>query len=71
MLKIQYPGVSDAIESDLKTMKSLFLLMKVIPKGQGYDQIFDEVKEMLYREMDYQIEKESLETFFELFEGRL
>jgi predicted unusual protein kinase regulating ubiquinone biosynthesis (AarF/ABC1/UbiB family) len=55
-LKIQYPGVDRAIEGDLKALKSIFSISRLIPKGQKYDALFEEVQEMLYQEVDYKRE---------------
>ncbi len=55
-MKVQYPGVSDAIESDVKNLKRIFSLAKVLPKALNLDEIFDEVKTMLYQETNYTIE---------------
>lgn len=56
VLKVQYPGVEKAIESDLKALKSFFNLMKFVPKGKVTDQIFAEIREMLIQETDYEHE---------------
>lgn len=56
-MKVQYPGVADAIESDVKNLKRFFTLAKVIPADLDLDEIFDEIKTMLYQETNYSIEK--------------
>ncbi|MGE4233574.1 MAG: ABC1 kinase family protein [Bacteriovoracia bacterium] len=56
-LKIQYPGVDRAIDSDLKTLKSIFNVIKLIPKGAQFDNLFEEVRQMLHQEVDYEREK--------------
>jgi predicted unusual protein kinase regulating ubiquinone biosynthesis (AarF/ABC1/UbiB family) len=53
VVKIQYPGVKDAIDTDLKFFKVLLTMSRFIPRSPRLDQIFDEVREMLYQEMDY------------------
>jgi predicted unusual protein kinase regulating ubiquinone biosynthesis (AarF/ABC1/UbiB family) len=52
-IKIQYPGVDQAIEGDLKALKSLLSMAKLIPKGPTYDELFREVRQMLHQEVDY------------------
>jgi predicted unusual protein kinase regulating ubiquinone biosynthesis (AarF/ABC1/UbiB family) len=63
VVKIQYPGVADAIESDIKTLSRLLLVTRLAPKGLDLDPIFNEVREMLHREVDYEHERHFTETF--------
>lgn len=65
-LKIQYPGVEQAIESDIKSMRSLLSMAKLIPGGAQYDDLFKEVREMLHREVDYQRELQATLDFKKL-----
>lgn len=69
VLKVQYPGVERAIESDLKALKSMFNLMKFLPRGKVTDQIFDEVKVMLVQEMNYELEADATEAYRERLNG--
>lgn len=64
-LKIQYPGVEKAIDSDLRAMKSLFNMMKFLPRGKLTDHIFAEVRDMLVQEMDYELEARETEKYRE------
>lgn len=66
-VKIQYPGVDRAIDSDLAALRSLFSVSKLIPKGPRYDEIFAEVREMLYREVDYRLELAETRKYRERF----
>ncbi len=60
-VKIQYPGVSDSISSDLALIKPIAMKMFNI-KGKGSDVYFKEVEEKLLEETNYLLEvKESLE----------
>lgn len=52
-LKIQYPGVKNAIDSDLKALKTLLKILKWLPKELNTDPLFSEVKNMLIQETDY------------------
>ena len=61
-VKIQYPGVSDSISSDLALLKPIAIRMFNI-KGEGSDQYFKEVENKLKEETDYILElKQSQET---------
>ena len=63
VVKIQYPGVADAIESDIKTLSRLLLMTRLAPKGLDLTPVFNEVREMLHREVDYEAERHFTETF--------
>lgn len=64
-LKIQYPGVEKAIDSDLRALKSIFNLMKFLPRGKLTDHIFSEVRDMLIQEIDYELEARETENYRE------
>lgn len=54
-VKIQYPGVSDSISSDLAMVKPIAMKMFNI-KGENSDQYFKEVEDKLLEETDYDLE---------------
>ncbi len=56
-VKLQYPGVSESISSDLAMVKPLAMKMFNI-KGKGSDVYFKEVKEKLLDETNYLLEVE-------------
>ena len=67
-IKIQYPGVAEAIDSDLNTVGALLLFAHVLPKGFDLNDLMVEVKGMLAREIDYQLELETIEHFRQLLQ---
>lgn len=62
-LKVQYPGVDQAIETDLKLLKFILTMTNMVPKGPRFDQIFAEIKDMFYQEVDYHAERRFHERF--------
>ncbi|MGH8462247.1 MAG: ABC1 kinase family protein [Stenotrophobium sp.] len=62
-VKIQYPGVADSIESDIKTLSRLLLLTRLTPKDMDLTPVFSEVREMLLREVDYHAERRFTDAF--------
>ncbi|WP_028081427.1 ABC1 kinase family protein [Solimonas soli] len=64
-VKIQYPGVADAIESDIRTLSRLLIMTRLSPKGLDLTPVFSEVREMLHREVDYEAEAHFTRTFAE------
>lgn len=65
VIKIQYPGVADAIESDIRTLARLISMTRMAPKGLDLAPIFDELRGMLHREVDYAAERSFTQTFGE------
>ncbi len=68
-LKIQYPAVDQAIESDLKALRVLLKISKLLPDEINLDEIFLEVKEMLYQELDYEKEAKLTKLYGEKIKG--
>jgi predicted unusual protein kinase regulating ubiquinone biosynthesis (AarF/ABC1/UbiB family) len=52
-LKIQYPGVAAAVDTDMKLLKFMLNMSELVPRGPRFDQIFNEIREMFYQEVDY------------------
>ncbi|MEB3766578.1 AarF/ABC1/UbiB kinase family protein [Acinetobacter sp. MD2] len=63
VLKIQYPGVASAIDSDMNLFKSMLKLTHLVPQTREFDQWFEEVREMMHREVDYKIEAATTRRF--------
>lgn len=68
-LKVQYPGVDSAVDSDLKSLRSILRMSQVIPKEFNMDPVFSEVRTMLKKELDYKQERETTEWFYEKLKG--
>lgn len=68
-LKIQYPNVDKAIESDLKALKTLLNMMGLVPKEFNPDPLFDEVRTMLEQEVRYDQEAELTNVYRTHLEG--
>lgn len=67
VLKIQYPGVADAIDSDLALFKRLLKVSNAVPQTRALDAWFEEIRDLLHVEVDYNIEAATTERFY----GRL
>jgi len=65
VLKIQYPNVDKAIDSDLKALKSLLSILKLVPKDFDLEPIFREVHDMLVQETDYEMEARLTQDFYQ------
>lgn len=64
VLKIQYPGVAEAIDSDLKLFKSLIKMTNVVPQTREFEEWFTEIQQMLHKEVDYVCEAETTQRFY-------
>lgn len=69
VLKIQYPRVDKAIDSDLRAIRTLLNTLKLLPKDLNFDAVFAEVREMLVQETDYEMEARLTEDFYQRLKG--
>ena len=65
VLKIQYPNVDKAIDSDLKTLKTLLTTLKLLPQDLDMTPVFEEVRQMLIQETNYELEAQLTEEYYE------
>ncbi|MFP5440723.1 MAG: ABC1 kinase family protein [Gammaproteobacteria bacterium] len=65
-LKIQYPGVADAIDSDLDAVVQLLRLTRAVPITEEFQGWLEEVRSMLKREVNYHLELETTRHFGEI-----
>lgn len=63
VVKIQYPGVANAIDSDVRTLSRLISATRLAPKALDLTGVFKELRDMLARECDYLQERKFTETF--------
>ena len=65
VLKIQYPGVAAAINSDLALFKQLLKVSNIVPQTRALDAWFEEIRDLLHHEVDYEAEAATTERFYE------
>ncbi|OOR87317.1 ABC transporter [Moraxella caviae] len=63
VLKIQYPGVAQAIDSDLSIFKQLLKVTNAVPQTKALDAWFAEIGALLHREVDYTLEANTTKRF--------
>jgi predicted unusual protein kinase regulating ubiquinone biosynthesis (AarF/ABC1/UbiB family) len=68
-VKVQYPGVAAAIESDLKASRGLAAMVSAVNQNIDAQGVVDEVKDRLIEELDYRRELRSQRLFGELWQG--
>ena len=66
VLKVQYPGVAESIDSDVDNIASLLRLSGLLPEGLDIQPLLEDAKEQLRDEADYHKEAKFLEAFGDL-----
>ncbi len=72
VVKIQYPGIEETVEQDLKNMKALLQTLTLIARDvmrQKVDvaEVYGELEDRLREELDYENEARNAQRFAELF----
>ena len=65
VLKVQYPGVADAIDSDLSLFKQLLKVTNAVPQTRALDEWFSEIQDLLHHEVNYLAEADTTERFYQ------
>lgn len=63
VLKVQYPGVANSIDSDVDNIASLLRLSGLLPEGIDIQPLLDDAKVQLKDEADYLKEAQHLQSF--------
>ena len=62
-VKVQYPGVAEALESDLRNMGVIVRLAKALAPGLDPKAIAEEIRERVLEELDYEYEAQNQRSF--------
>ncbi|MEQ1785922.1 MAG: AarF/ABC1/UbiB kinase family protein [Acidimicrobiales bacterium] len=68
-VKVQYPGVGDAIRSDLENAGLLFGAMGMLFPGLEPEPLVAELRTRLVEELDYRLEADNQRLFADYYEG--
>jgi predicted unusual protein kinase regulating ubiquinone biosynthesis (AarF/ABC1/UbiB family) len=69
-VKVQYPGVHDAIESDLDAAEVMYgVFTAMMLKGLDAKGLVDELRARMREELDYRLEARNVQEFAALFAG--
>ncbi|MEM7341650.1 MAG: AarF/ABC1/UbiB kinase family protein [Actinomycetota bacterium] len=68
-VKVQYPGVADAVASDLRNAGWLFGALGTMFPGVEPEPIVEEIRNRLLEELDYTVEAENQRLFHGYFDG--
>lgn len=69
VVKVQYPGVKESIDSDLNNMLMLLTASRLLPKGLFLDKTIANARKELKWECDYLREGKALQQFEEFLKG--
>ena len=68
-VKVQYPGIADALESDLANAGILIRLSKVLAPGLDARAVASELRERVLEELDYEYEAQNQRAFARAYDG--
>lgn len=65
VLKIQYPGVVDSIDSDVDNIAWVLRISNLLPAHMEIDELLEDAKKQLHEEADYILEGQHLAAFYQ------
>ncbi|MGB6056890.1 MAG: AarF/ABC1/UbiB kinase family protein [Microthrixaceae bacterium] len=68
-VKVQYPGVDDAVAADLENSDLIFTMLGMLFPGLDPKPIVDELRERIVEELDYSVEADNQRLFADAFRG--
>src|SRR3954469_20866395 len=68
-VKVQYPGVAEAVRSDLQNLGLILRLMKSVAPGLDARALASEVRERIGEELDYELEASNQRAMARAFRG--
>jgi predicted unusual protein kinase regulating ubiquinone biosynthesis (AarF/ABC1/UbiB family) len=69
VVKVQYPGVAEAVETDLRNARLLLPLVKRLAPGLDADALAAELRERIAEELDYELEAQNHRRIERLMRG--
>ncbi|MEI2703140.1 MAG: AarF/ABC1/UbiB kinase family protein [Baekduia sp.] len=68
-VKVQYPGVNNAVRADLQNMGLILRLMKSVAPGIDVKQVAGEIRERVEEELDYELEAANQHALARVYRG--
>jgi predicted unusual protein kinase regulating ubiquinone biosynthesis (AarF/ABC1/UbiB family) len=68
-VKVQYPGIAEAVRADLRNVGLLALLARAIAPGIDAKALAAELRERVLEELDYELEADAQRTFARAYRG--
>ncbi len=67
-VKVQYPEIDDIVRSDVKILKRIFGVLHLFFPSYGLKSVYQEIADVILRELDYTLEAKNLEMLKKNFE---
>jgi predicted unusual protein kinase regulating ubiquinone biosynthesis (AarF/ABC1/UbiB family) len=68
-VKVQYPGVAQAVRADMQNLGIILWLMKSVAPGLDPKAMGDEIRSRIDEELDYELEAQNQRTLARIFRG--
>jgi predicted unusual protein kinase regulating ubiquinone biosynthesis (AarF/ABC1/UbiB family) len=68
-VKVQYPGIAEAITADLANVSLLRRMLKITAPSQDVDALLEELRDRVLEELDYRREAANQQLFAEYYAG--
>ena len=68
-MKVQYPGVAQAVRADLQNIGMILRLVKRIAPGLDPKTIGEEIRNRIEEELDYELEAQNQRTLARIYRG--
>ena len=68
-VKVQYPGIGDAVRADMKNLGVLLRLARSITPELDTKAVGDEIRERIVEELDYELEASNQRTMARIYDG--
>jgi predicted unusual protein kinase regulating ubiquinone biosynthesis (AarF/ABC1/UbiB family) len=68
-VKVQYPGIVNAVRADVQNLGMLLRVAKLLAPGMDPKAMADEIRERLTEELDYEVEAQTHRTFARTWRG--
>jgi predicted unusual protein kinase regulating ubiquinone biosynthesis (AarF/ABC1/UbiB family) len=68
-VKVQYPGVNQAVRADMQNLGIILRLMKRVAPGLDVNAIGEEVRARIYEELDYELEAQNQRSMARIYRG--
>ncbi|MGE5174116.1 MAG: ABC1 kinase family protein [Betaproteobacteria bacterium] len=69
VVKVQYPGIEEVIAADMRTLKFVIRVLRLLYRHINLDVIYSEFSRIVHEELDYIQEGKNAETFARNFAG--
>jgi predicted unusual protein kinase regulating ubiquinone biosynthesis (AarF/ABC1/UbiB family) len=68
-VKVQYPGIAEAIHADMQNLRLALKLLNVIAPGIDTGPIAEEIRERIFQELDYELEAANQRAMSRAYRG--